>query len=120
MLFDSFLTIVLLPTYSTSIFVLVIFDRDRKSLIFKKILPIGIKMHIIRMLSWNVNGLRAINKKGFRVWLEREAPDILCIQETKVMENQVPMELKNIPGCYSYFSSGDKKGYGGGSGFSRA
>ena len=70
-------------------------------------------MNIIRMLSWNVNGLRAINKKGFRAWLEQDAPDILCIQETKVKDDQVPLELKSIPGFYSYFSSGDKKGYGG-------
>ncbi|MCJ7443430.1 MAG: exodeoxyribonuclease III [Methanotrichaceae archaeon] len=70
-------------------------------------------MQIIRLFTWNVNGLRAICRKGFLDWLQTERPDILCIQETKLLENQVPPELKSIPNYHSFFSFSNKKGYGG-------
>ena len=70
-------------------------------------------MHNIRLLSWNVNGLRAIYKKGFCDWVMRDMPDVLCLQETKVQADQIPSQLKSLPGYFSYFCSGDKKGYGG-------
>ena len=70
-------------------------------------------MESLRILSWNVNGLRAIYKKGFLDWLLKDNADILCVQETKSREDQVPAELKRIPGYHSYFTSGDKAGYGG-------
>jgi exodeoxyribonuclease III len=66
-----------------------------------------------RILSCNVNGLRAIHKKGFIEWLEQDRPDILFIQETKSKEDQIPEPVKNVPGYHMYFHSGDKKGYGG-------
>jgi len=55
-------------------------------------------MPTMRILSWNVNGLRAVHKKGFLEWLKRDRPDILCIQETKCKEDQVPNPVKNAPG----------------------
>ena len=67
----------------------------------------------MKVLSWNVNGLRAAHKKGFLDWLSLEAPDILCLQETKAQENQLPLELKEIPGYHSFFVSGERKGYSG-------
>jgi exodeoxyribonuclease-3 len=67
----------------------------------------------MRLLSWNVNGLRAILKKGFVEWLRRDMPDVLCLQETKVAVDQVPGELKRLPGYFSYFSSGERKGRDG-------
>ncbi|MDQ1262002.1 MAG: exodeoxyribonuclease [Euryarchaeota archaeon] len=67
----------------------------------------------MRLLSWNVNGLRAILKKGFVEWLRRDMPDVLCLQETKVAADQVPAELKCMPGYYSYFGSGERKGRDG-------
>jgi exodeoxyribonuclease-3 len=67
----------------------------------------------IRLLSWNVNGIRAIQKKGFLDWFKKENPDILCLQETKAHPDQLDDELKNIPGYESYFSSAEKKGYSG-------
>ena len=70
-------------------------------------------MQTVRILSWNVNGLRAIYRKGFLNLLQRDSPDILCIQETKLLENQVPPRLKNIPDYYTVIPSGTKKGYGG-------
>jgi exodeoxyribonuclease-3 len=70
-------------------------------------------MSTTRILSWNVNGLRALHKKGFMSWLKEEGPDILCLQETKAREDQLPSGIKNIPGYHSYFLSGDRAGYGG-------
>jgi len=70
-------------------------------------------MKKIKILSWNVNGLRAVYKKGFLNWFASEKPDILCLQETKANEEQLPDELKNINGYHCYFSSGERKGYSG-------
>lgn len=68
---------------------------------------------VIKILSWNVNGLRASYKKGFLDWLIKEKPDILCVQETKASEEQLPDQIKNVEGYDTYFSSADKKGYSG-------
>ena len=67
----------------------------------------------MKIYSWNVNGLRAILKKGFLEWIQEESPDILCIQETKLQENQLEDNIKNMVGYYSYFSFAEKKGYSG-------
>jgi len=67
----------------------------------------------MKIYSWNVNGIRAIKDKGFIEWVTKEQPEILCIQETKIQENQISEELKNIQGYYSYFSCAEKKGYSG-------
>ena len=67
----------------------------------------------LKILSWNVNGLRAVHKKGFLDWLAKDKPDILCIQETKCLEDQVPEEVKDAAGYRTCFASGEKKGYGG-------
>jgi exodeoxyribonuclease-3 len=66
-----------------------------------------------KYISWNVNGLRAVYKKGFIEWLNKENPDILAIQETKAHVEQLPSDLVNIPGYFSYFCSGERKGYSG-------
>jgi exodeoxyribonuclease III len=65
------------------------------------------------LISWNVNGLRAVHKKGFLEWLSRESPDMLCLQETKASPDQLPDELLNINGYSCWFSSAQKKGYSG-------
>lgn len=70
-------------------------------------------MGTIRILSWNVNGIRAVHKKGFLDWIAVERPGILCIQETKASEDQLPEELKDIDGYRSWFVSAEKKGYSG-------
>jgi len=70
-------------------------------------------MPTLRLISWNVNGLRAIYKKGFAEWLGRDQPDVLCLQETKVAADQVPAELKSMLGYFSYFGSGERKGRDG-------
>lgn len=68
----------------------------------------------LKLLSWNVNGIRAVHKKGFLDWFKRENPGMLCLQETKAHPEQLPDELLNVPGYKSYFSSSIvKKGYSG-------
>ncbi|HBH13056.1 MAG: Exodeoxyribonuclease III [Clostridiales bacterium 38_11] len=67
----------------------------------------------MKIYSWNVNGIRAIQKKGFLKWISQEQPDILCLQETKAQKDQLDDELINIPGYHSYFHSAEKKGYSG-------
>lgn len=67
----------------------------------------------IRLLSWNVNGIRAIAKKGLLEWLADERPDMLCIQETKASEEQISDALKRIDGYNTYYISAKKRGYSG-------
>ncbi|MFH1646255.1 MAG: exodeoxyribonuclease III, partial [Chloroflexota bacterium] len=72
-----------------------------------------------RLLSWNVNGIRAIRNKGFLEWLERESPDILAIQETKAQIDQLEGDLKEPPGYLTYWNSPERKGYSGVAVFAR-
>lgn len=67
---------------------------------------------MIRILSWNVNGIRATAKKGLFSWLLQEAPDFLCLQETKAHPEQVP-ELLEVGGYRSVWRTAEKKGYSG-------
>ena len=68
----------------------------------------------MRIISWNVNGLRAVHRKGHFEWLVNDSSDIFCLQETKSNPEQLPEEVRNPAGYYSYFNSSDvKKGYSG-------
>lgn len=73
-----------------------------------------------RLISWNVNGLRAVARKGFVSWLSVEAPDVLCLQETKAMPSQLSDELLNIPHYGAEFCWGERKGYSGVGTYSRS
>ena len=64
----------------------------------------------MKLISWNVNGLRACMGKGFPEFVEREAPDVLCLQETKLQAGQIELDL---PGYGQYWNYADKKGYSG-------
>lgn len=66
-----------------------------------------------KLLSWNVNGVRAVVKKGFMEWFQKEMPDVLCLQETKAQEEQLGAEIKNVSGYQSHWSEAVKKGYSG-------
>jgi exodeoxyribonuclease-3 len=73
---------------------------------------------MIRIASWNVNGIRAAQNKGFLDWLERASPDFLCVQETKAEPGQLSDEMKapsdkNGKPYHSYWSSAKKRGYSG-------
>ena len=67
----------------------------------------------MRLISWNVNGIRAADKKGFFNWFKKEKPDILCLQEIKALPEQFPPYLRNTPGYYVYINPGERKGYSG-------
>lgn len=66
------------------------------------------------IITWNVNGIRAVHKKGlFLDWLQEEAPDVLCLQETKAKQEQLEKELLEPCGYTSYFHSAERPGYSG-------
>ena len=73
----------------------------------------------MKLFSWNVNGVRAFEKKGILDWLASESPDVLCIQETKAKFEQLPDSLQNLDGYFSYWHSADKLGYSGVATFSK-
>ena len=68
----------------------------------------------MKLISWNVNGLRAVLKKGFKDFFKEIDSDIFCIQETKMQEDQIDLEIQSVfNGYYSYWNSAVKKGYSG-------
>ena len=67
----------------------------------------------MKLISWNVNGIRAAVKKGFLDYLDQEQPDILCIQESKAHKEQLTSEILEDHGYRTYWHSGVKKGYSG-------
>lgn len=70
----------------------------------------------MKLISWNVNGIRASLKKGFMDYFNEVDADIFCLNETKVQEGQVELELA---GYYQYWSYAEKKGYSGTAIFSK-
>ena len=74
----------------------------------------------MKLISWNVNGLRAVMNKGFKDFFDKIDADIFCIQETKMQENQVDDNIKEIVKEYNaYWNSAEKKGYSGTAIFSK-
>lgn len=67
----------------------------------------------MKIISYNVNGIRAAVNKGLYQWLEQESPDILCLQEIKAMEDQIDLLTIQSLGYHYYFHSAEKKGYSG-------
>ena len=63
-----------------------------------------------KLISWNVNGLRACMEKGFPDFFKNEDADVFCLQETKLQEGQITMDL---PGYHQYWNYAEKKGYSG-------
>ncbi len=70
-------------------------------------------MKEIRILSWNVNGIRAAGRKGFLPWLHQESPDTLCLQETKAQSGQIPAEIEYPAGYHACWNFPERKGYSG-------
>lgn len=64
----------------------------------------------MRLISWNVNGIRACMEKGFMDFFREVDADVFCLQETKLQEGQIEMEL---PGYFQYWNYAEKKGYSG-------
>jgi len=67
----------------------------------------------MKIISWNVNGIRAVYRKNFFKWMRKTNPDILCLQEIKAQKGQIPEELIKPEGYYSYFNFAERKGYSG-------
>ena len=71
----------------------------------------------MKIISWNVNGIRAVIKKGFYDFINQYNPDIICVQETKAQKEQVELTLDKYP--FQYWNSAVKKGYSGTAVFSK-
>lgn len=67
----------------------------------------------MKIVSWNVNGIRAVSKKGFSQWLVDEAADVICLQETKANPQQLSPEITDIGEYTSFFASAKRPGYSG-------
>ena len=67
----------------------------------------------MKLVTWNVNGIRAVARKGFFEWLDRAAPDVLCLQETKVHPDQLEPDLAAPAGYRAVYDAAKKKGYSG-------
>jgi exodeoxyribonuclease-3 len=65
----------------------------------------------MNLFSWNVNGIRAAQKKGFLEWVTKTRPDVICLQETKAQPEQLDPELLAPEGYRSYWASAERKGY---------
>ena len=76
-------------------------------------------MSLTKLISWNVNGIRAACKKGFLDWFRKESPDVLCLQEIKAQEIQVPADLLKLPGYTSHWNPAQRPGYSGVAVFTR-
>ena len=71
-------------------------------------------MRRLKLVSWNVNGIRAAIKKGFLNWVTKDSPHIIALQEIKAEFNQVKNDLILPDGYHKYWNAGERKGYSGG------
>ncbi len=70
----------------------------------------------MKLISWNVNGIRAVMKKGFLNFFDEQQPDILCLQEIKVHNNDLPLDIRQtgaLNGYIGYWNGAERKGYSG-------
>ena len=74
---------------------------------------------MLRLFSWNVNGIRAAQRKGFLDWLHATQPDVLCVQETKAHPDQLDPALSQPEGYHAFWAAAERKGYSGVALFSR-
>ena len=68
---------------------------------------------MLRVITANLNGIRAAARKGFFRWMDAQAPDVVCLQETKAQEHQLPAEALELTHFHSAFVDAQKKGYSG-------
>jgi len=71
------------------------------------------------LMSWNVNGLRAALKNGFMEWFNTTRPDVLCLQETRVLPDELPRDLREPEGYHAFWNPAAKRGYSGTALFTR-
>jgi exodeoxyribonuclease-3 len=67
----------------------------------------------VRLVSWNVNGLRAVIRNGFWDWLGAAGPDLLCLQETRIHRDQLTRRMRSPQGYQTFWNSAQRKGYSG-------
>ncbi len=67
----------------------------------------------MKIITWNVNGLRAALKKGVLPWIIEQSPDAMCLQETRVLPEQLPEEQREVDGYKVIWNPAEKKGYSG-------
>jgi exodeoxyribonuclease-3 len=67
----------------------------------------------VRIITCNLNGIRAAARKGFFAWMDAQSPDVVCLQETKAQEHQLPPEALDLPAYTTAFVDAQKKGYSG-------
>ena len=67
----------------------------------------------MKLVSWNVNGIRAAHRKGFLDWLHAASPDVLTVQETKAHPEQLAAKLRQPDGYHTWWASAERKGYSG-------
>jgi exodeoxyribonuclease-3 len=90
----------------------------------KNMVKLAVLEGYMRVLSWNVNGIRAVEKRGFLQWVREDSPDLLCLQETKASPDQLsgdllkPLDKRDKP-YFSYWASAKRKGYSGTAIYSR-
>jgi exodeoxyribonuclease-3 len=73
----------------------------------------------MKVVTWNVNGIRAVQKKGFLKWFEKEKPDVLCLQEIKAKPEQLDEFLLKVKDYHAVFNSAERPGYSGTAIYSR-
>lgn len=74
----------------------------------------------IKLISWNVNGVRAAEKKGLLDWMHASGGDIVALQETKASPEQLSLALREPPGYHAHWCAAEQKGYSGVATYSRA
>jgi exodeoxyribonuclease-3 len=67
----------------------------------------------MRIISWNVNGIRAAIRNGLWEWLGAASPDVLCLQETRIHPTQLTEQMRQPPGYHTFWHSAERKGYSG-------
>ncbi|HAX46651.1 MAG TPA: exodeoxyribonuclease III, partial [Nitrospina sp.] len=67
----------------------------------------------MKIISWNVNGMRAAVRKGFLDWFHDEAPDVMCMQEIKATPNDLTKEMAGPAGYHAVWNPAQRKGYSG-------
>jgi exodeoxyribonuclease-3 len=73
-----------------------------------------VKHHQLTLVSWNINGARAVYRKGFMDWLAQAQPDVLGLQETRAEANELPSDLAQPEGYTGYWNPArEKRGYSG-------
>lgn len=68
---------------------------------------------IYKIISYNINGVRAAEKKGLSTWIQSVNPDMVCFQEIKALESDIPKSISELEGYHKYWYPAQKKGYSG-------